>query len=195
MPDYLYVSDIRNIFAEKKMERKNFRSITDRIKKECLSFGYGKITFDKDEENLWIDDYENSLSVSIHVDAIKIDFDTITLCEDNQCVLTFDHVSSIDRQIQIYESIYRHQDQLRYYELDWDNYFKALRVHEEDSYYYWRVLTPEEARHIWYNGHGDIFQLYDDGTEGVIEDDIRLNDCIRNGYPIGISLKFLAKPG
>ena len=112
----------------------------------------------------------------------------ITLCEDNQSVLTFNHVNSIDRQIQIYETIFKHQEQLRFYELDWGNYFKALRVQGEEGTYLWRILTPEEARHIWFNGHGDLFQIYDDGTEGMIEDDSRLNECTRNGYPIGISL-------
>lgn len=169
-------------------EKKDFRSITARIKEECLSFGYGIITFDKDKENLWIDDYENTLSASIHVDAIKIDYDVITLCEDNHNIITFDHVFSIDRQIQIYNTIYDHQDQLRNYELDWDNIFEALRFQGEEGYYYWRILTPEEARHIWFNGYGEICQIYDDGAEGVIEDVTRLNDCIRNGYPIGISL-------
>lgn len=188
MPENLFLSNNRNTFAEKMVEKKDFRSITARIKKECLSFGYGRISFDKDEEDLWIDDYENALSASIHVDAIKIDFDVITLCEDNQSVLTFNHVNSIDRQIQIYETIYRHQDQLNYYELDWKNYFKALRVHGEEGYYYWRILSPEEAMHIFYNGHGDICQLFDDGTEGMIDDEIRLKDCIGNGYPIGIPL-------
>ena len=169
-------------------EKKDFRLITARIKEECLSFGYGKITFDKDKEDLWIDDYENSLSASIHVDAIKIDYDVITLCEDNHDIITFDHVFSIDRQIQIYNTIYDHQDQLRNYELDWDNIFEALRVQGEEGYFYWRILTPEEARHIWFNGYGEICQIYDDGAEGVIEDITRLDDCIRNGYPIGISL-------
>ena len=44
------------------MERKDFRSITAKIKTECLYFGYGKITLDKDEENLRIDNHENSLA-------------------------------------------------------------------------------------------------------------------------------------
>ena len=173
---------------QKMVAKKDFRSITSEIKKACLSFGYGKISFDKDEESLWIDNYENSLGVSIHVDAIKIDYDVITLCEDNQSVLTFDHVNSIDRQILIYEAIYDHKEQLQYYELDWDNDFKARRVTGEEGEYYWRILSPDEARHIWYNGKGDLCQIYDDGTEGMIDDSIRLNDCIRNGDYIGIPL-------
>ena len=181
MPEYLYVSNIRNTFVEKMMEKKDFRSITAKIKDECLNFGFGKISFDKDKENLWIDDYENSLSASIHVDAIKIDFNTITLCENNQSVLTFDHVNSIDRQIQIYETIYSYKDQLRYYELDWDHSFKAIRVTGDDGHFIWRILTPEEARHLWYNGHCELCELYDDGAEGMIEDDFRLEECIKNG--------------
>lgn len=188
MPEYLDNRSGWSTFTEKMKEKRNFKNITRQIKKECLSFGYGSIRFDKDKEDLWIDDYENSLSASIHVDAIKIDFDTITLCEDNQNVLTFDHVYSIDRQIQIYETIYGHQDQLHYYELDWDNYFKALRVTEENKSYYWRVLTPDEARHILYNGKCELFVVYDDGTEGMIDDEDQLSDYIRRGFTIGISL-------
>ena len=188
MPEYLYNFNGRSTFAEKMKVKRNFKDITRQIKEECLSFGYGTIRFDKDKEDLWVDDYENALSASLHIDAIKIDFDTITLCEDNQNVLTFDHVYSIDRQIQIYETIYDHQDQLHYYELDWDNYFKALRVTEENKSYYWRVLTPDEARHIWYNGKGELFVVYDDGTEGMIDNEDQLNDYILNGFTIGISL-------
>ena len=51
-------------FAEKMKEKRNFKDITRHIKKECLSFGYGTIQFDKDKEDLWVDDYENALSAS-----------------------------------------------------------------------------------------------------------------------------------
>lgn len=188
MPDYLDNRSGRSTFAEKMKAKRHFKDITRQIKEECLSFGYGTIRFDKDKEDLWIDDYENSLSASIHVDAINIDFDVITLCEDNQCVLTFDHVYSIDRQIQIYETIYDYQEQLQLYELDWNNEFRVLRVTGEEGHCFWRLLTPEEARHIWFNGKCEMFQLYDDGTEGCIDDLDRLNECIRYSFPIGVSL-------
>lgn len=168
--------------------KRNFKDITRQIKEECLNFGYGTIRFDKDKKNLWIDDHENSLSAPILVDTIKINFDEITLCENNECVLTFDNVYSIDRQIQIYETIYDHQDQLHYYELDWSNDFEARRVTEEDGYFVWRILTPDEARHIWYNGYGELCELYDDGAESMIEDVSHLEECLRNGNPIGISV-------
>ena len=181
MPDYLFVSYNRNTLAEKMKEKKNFRSITAKIKKECLSFGYGKITFDKDKEDLWIDDYENELSASVHADAIKIDCNVITICEDNHDVITFDHVYNIDRQIQIYETIYDHKDQLHYYEVDWGHSFEAIRVTGDDGNFVWRILTPEEARHIWYNGCDELCELYDDGAEGVIENDSHLEECVNNG--------------
>ena len=188
MPDYLDTQKDRSIFAEKMIEKRNFKDITHQIKKECLNFGYGTIHFDKDKEGLWINEYENTLSASIHVDAIKINYDEISLYENNQCVLTFDHVCSVDRQIQIYETIYDCQNQLHYYELDWDHYFKALRVTDGSNHFFWRVLTPDEARHVWFNGKGELFQVYDDGTEGAIDDEARLYDCIQNGFTIGISL-------
>lgn len=165
-------------------EKKDFRLITVKIKEECLSFGYGKITFDKDKEDLWIDDYENELSASVHVDAIKIDYDVITLCEDNHDVITFDHVYNIDRQIQIYETIYEHHEQLSFYELDWNHSFEAIRVTSDDGHFVWRILTSEEARHLWYNGCAELCELYDDGTESMIEDDTRFEECIDNGYTI-----------
>ena len=181
MPDYLDNRSGRSTFAEKMKEKRNFKDITRQIKEECLSFGYGTIRFDKDKENLWVDDYENTLSASIYVDAIKIEFDTIMLCENNRNIRTFDHVNSIDRQIQIYETIYNHQDQLHYYELDWDHSFKAIRVTGDDGHFVWRILTPEEARHLWYNGYGELCELYNDGAERMIEDDYRLEECVKNG--------------
>lgn len=181
MPEYLFVLEIRDTFVEKMKAKIDFKSITAKIKNECLSFGYGKIVFDKDKEDLWIDDYENTLSASIHVDSINIDYDIITLCEDNQDIITFDQVYSIDCQIQIYETIYDYQEQLSFYELDWDNSFEAIRVTNDEGHFVWRVLTSEEARHIWYNGCAELCELYDDGAEGMIEDDSRFERCINNG--------------
>lgn len=191
MPEYLQIIIFRIIFAEKRMmeTKRDFKTITPQIKKEILSLGYGTIKLNKDIDDLWIDDYENYLSVSIHVNSISIDFDIITFYEDGNSILTFDHVYSIDRQIQIYETIYDHRDQLSYYQLDWSNYFKALRVEDEEGKTVWRILTSEEARHLWYNGRWcDMCQLYDDGTEGMIEDEDRLNECVNNGYDIGIPI-------
>ena len=171
------------------METKiDFKKITQEINDEILSLGYGHIKLNKDTENLWIDDYENYLSTSLHVDAVKINYDVISLCEDGKEILTFDHIYSIDRQIQIYETIFAHQDQLRYYQLDWSNYFKALAVEDENGRFIWRILTPDEARHIWYNGKGEICRLYDDNTEGMIDDENTLNDCIKTGTPLAIAV-------
>ena len=155
--------------------KKNFRKISQEIKDEILSLGYGTI---KINNPLWND-----------VDSINIDFDVISLFKGEAKILTFDDIHSIDRQILIYETIYEHQDQLSYYKLDWSNYFKALAVEDENGRFIWRILTPDEARHLWYNGKGgDLCELYDDGSEGMIEDDERLNRCINEGCDIGISV-------
>ncbi len=168
------------------MVKKDFTSITKDIKKECLCFGCGCIQLDKDKESFWINDYENTLRIQLHVDTIKIEYDIISLCENGHCFLTYDNIHSINRQIQIYETIYEHKEQLHYYELDWTNSFQALRVIDEDGFYIWRILTDEEARHLWFNGKGELYQLYDDGSEGAIEDEDRLNLCIEYGHVIGI---------
>ena len=169
-------------------QKKDFKKITKQIKDEILSLGYGHIKFDKDAEDLWIDDYENYLSASIHVNGIKIDFDVITLCKDEQDILTFNHVYSIDRQIQIYETIYEHKDQLSYYELDWSNSFKAIRIEGDEGKYVWRILSSDEARHIWYNGKGELCRLFDDDTEVMIDNENSLKECIKNGHPLIISV-------
>ncbi len=69
-----------------------------------------------------------------------------------------------------------------------ENYFKAKRVtNDEGEFYFWRILTPDEARHLWYNGSGcELCQLYDDGTESMIESDEKLKDCIKQNFDIGI---------
>ena len=136
--------------------KKDFKKITHEIKHEILSLGYGTI---KMNHPLWND-----------VDSINIDFDVISLFKGGAKIITFDDIHSIDRQILIYETIYEHQDQLSYYKLDWSNYFKALAVEDENERFVWRILTPDEARHLWYNGKGgELCELYDDGSEGMIE--------------------------
>ena len=148
--------------------KKDFKKITHEIKHEILSLGYGTI---KMNHPLWND-----------VDSINIDFDVISLFKGGAKIITFDDIHSIDRQILIYETIYEHQDQLSYYKLDWSNYFKALAVEDENERFVWRILTPDEARHLWYNGKGgELCELYDDGSEGMIEDEERLNRCIKEG--------------
>ena len=155
--------------------KKDFKKITHEIKHEILSLGYGTI---KMTHPLWND-----------VDSINIDFDVISLFKGGAKIITFDDIHSIDRQILIYETIYEHQDQLSYYKLDWSNYFKALAVEDENERFVWRILTPDEARHLWYNGKGgELCELYDDGSEGMIEDEERLNRCIKEGCDIGISV-------
>lgn len=155
--------------------KKDFKKITQKIKDEILSLGYGTI---KMNNPLWND-----------VDSINIDFDVVSLFKGGAKILTYDDIHSIDRQIHIYETIYEHQDQLSYYQLDWSDYFKALAVEDENGRFIWRILTPDEARHLWYNGKGgDLCELYDDGSEGMIEDDERLNRCINEGCDIGISV-------
>lgn len=155
--------------------KRDFKKITQEIKDEILSLGYGTI---KMNNPLWNE-----------VDSISIDFNVISLFKDGAKILTFDDIHSIDRQIQIYEIIFEYQDQLSYYQLDWSDYFKALAVDDENGKFIWRILTPDEALHLWYNGKGgELCELYDDGSEGIIEDEVRLNRCINEGCDIGISV-------
>ncbi len=160
-------------------QKRDFKTITIDIKKECLRYGYGLIIFDKDKEDLWIDDYENHLGTCVHADAIKIDKDIITLCEDGKGIVTFDHIHSIDRQIAIYDTIFEHRDQLSFYQLDWNQPFKAQRVTDDDgNHFVWRILTDEEAYHLWYNGTAELCRLHDDGTESMIEDEESFRECL-----------------
>ena len=163
MPEYL---------CEKNDGRKkDFKKITQEIKDEILSLGYGTI---KMNNPFWND-----------VDGIYIDFDVISLFKGGAKNLTFDDIHSIDRQKQIYE----HQDQLSYYQLDWNDNFKAHAVEDENGRFIWRILTSDKARHLWYNGKGgELCEFYDDGLEGMNEDEERMNRCINEGNDIGISV-------
>ena len=174
MPENFAFFHGRSIFAQKTMKaKKDFKKITQEIKDEILSLGYGTI---KMNNPLWNE-----------VDSINIDFNVISLIKDGAKILTFDDIHCIDRKIQIYETIYEHQDQLSYYHLDWSDYFKALAVEDENGRFIWRILTSDEVRHIWYNGQGgELCELYDDGSEGMIEDEERLNRCINDCCDIGI---------
>lgn len=154
--------------------KKDFKKITQKIKDEILSLGYGTI-------KLYIELWNK-------VDSITIDFNDISLFKEGTKILTFDSINCIDKQIQIYETIFEHKDQLSYYQLDWNDYFKAFAVDDECGRFIWRILTPDEARHLWFNGKGDLFQIYDDGTEGMIDNEEQLNTCISEGCDIGVSV-------
>ncbi len=173
------------------MEQKcEFRTITKDIKRACLLYGCGTIQLDQHADEIWLDDNENELLLPFHVTSITIDLDNIILEEDANSRLTFDQVISIDRQIQIYETIFAERAQLRIYELDWDVPFEASRVENEDgSHYYWRVLSADEARHLFHNGACSLFRLYPDGTEAQIESKEELEESIEEGYLIGCELE------
>ncbi len=174
------------------METKiDFKIITKEIREACLSLGYGQIILKAIDTpiNINISEDENILNVSIYINKIEIEYDVISIAQDNMNVITFDDITSIDKQIAVYETIYDHQEQLQYFELDWDDYFKAKRVMCENGAFIWRILSPDEARHLWYNSKGmELYQLYDDDSESMIESTETLDDCIQNNYDIGVAV-------
>ncbi len=169
--------------------KKDFKIITSEIKDACLSMGYGQINLKDSDTPIIISEVENILNVSIHINKIEIEYDVISISQDDMNVITFDDISSIDKQIAVYETIFEHKNQIRYFELEWDDYFKAKRVMDENGVFIWRILSPDEARHLWYNGtFVELCQLYDDGSETMIECVETLNDCIKNNYDIGVAV-------
>lgn len=168
------------------MDKIDFRVISEKIKEACLCFGMGTIKLDKTIDDLWIDDYENNSMISMHVDTITIDYDEITLREDNQSVLSFEDIFSINRQIEIYDVIYEEQAQIHLYELPDTDFLARKVVDDEGCPFFWRIISNNEARHLFYNGRVEIFRLYDDGSEGVIDSKVDLEDSIKSGYILGI---------
>lgn len=168
------------------MDKIEFREISKRIKEACLCFGMGTIRLDKTIEDLWIDEYENNSTISMHVDTITIDCDNIILREDNQSVLSFDDIFNINRQIEIYDIIFEERAQLHLYELPNTDFTARKVVDEEGNPFFWRIISSGEARHLFYNGRLEIFRLYDDGSEGAIDSKEDLEDSIKSGCILGI---------
>ena len=187
MPDYFDYPFDRSTFAKKTMDKKkDFRAISEEIKQECLRYGYGKIRIDQDVTKLWIYDYENNRGASIHVDTITIDCDSIILSEKDQNGILFDEINSIDRKIEIYDAIFEEQAQLHLYELPNTDFMARKVIDEEGCSFFWRIISSDEARHLFYNGRVEIFRLYDDGSEGAIDFKEDLEESIKCGCILGI---------
>ncbi len=67
---------------------------------------------------------------------------------------------------------------------------EKIKVTKEDNFV-WRVLTREEAIVCWYAGCFELYILYDDDSEGLIEDKARFDEAMEMGWDIGIEVGFL----
>lgn len=62
-------------------------------------------------------------------------------------------------------------------------------VNEEDgTQFIWRVITPQQAKEIFNNVNINIFMLFTDGGERLIEDEEDLQEAIEGNYEIAIEV-------
>ena len=54
----------------------------------------------------------------------------------------------------------------------------------------WKKLTSSETRKLFMANIFDLFKLYDDNSEGLIESEEELEECLNDGVDIGIEVGF-----
>ena len=55
----------------------------------------------------------------------------------------------------------------------------------------WYKITEKEARHIWENiTQLEIYRLYDDGSEALIEDDEEFHTSLIDGSVLAVEAKY-----
>lgn len=57
----------------------------------------------------------------------------------------------------------------------------------------WLIVSSEQARKIFKEDILTLYILYDDESEGVIENEERLEDAIARGCQIGIEVGFISE--
>ncbi len=55
--------------------------------------------------------------------------------------------------------------------------------------FYWEVINPKKAIELYKNGT-EIYKLFDDDTESLVESEHDLNDAIDLGIDLGIEKTF-----
>lgn len=55
----------------------------------------------------------------------------------------------------------------------------------------WKIVTPDKARDIWKAGLFELYKLYPDNSEGLIEREVELEEAISQGIDIGIEVGFI----
>jgi hypothetical protein len=62
-----------------------------------------------------------------------------------------------------------------------------MKVYQANDGFLWADVTPI-AESLWYNGNLELYAIYDDGTEHLLEDEQDLNLHIREKIIIAIEL-------
>lgn len=65
----------------------------------------------------------------------------------------------------------------------------TIKVTKEDGFV-WLIVTGQ-AKEIYNSGLFDLYILYDDDSESLIEDFERLNNALESGLTIGIEVGFI----
>lgn len=55
---------------------------------------------------------------------------------------------------------------------------------------YWDIISPEKARELYKEGKTEIYKLFSDDTESLVESEHDLNDAIDLGIELGIEMPY-----
>lgn len=55
----------------------------------------------------------------------------------------------------------------------------------------WKIVAPDKARDVWKAGLFELYRLYSDNSEGLIETEVELEEAISQGVDIGIEVGFI----
>jgi hypothetical protein len=66
---------------------------------------------------------------------------------------------------------------------------KTIKITKEDQFV-WLIVT-EKAKEIFNSGLFDLFIVYDDDSESLIESSEQINEALENGLDIGIEVGFI----
>lgn len=69
---------------------------------------------------------------------------------------------------------------------------RRFKITKED-FYVWEIISDEQARKIFASGEEEVFILYDDDSEGLVESDEELDKAIERGCTFGIGLGFVSR--
>lgn len=69
---------------------------------------------------------------------------------------------------------------------------RRFKITKEDKYV-WEIISDEQARKIFASGEEEVFILYDDDSEGLVESEEELEKAIMRDCIFGIGLGFVSR--
>jgi len=63
---------------------------------------------------------------------------------------------------------------------------------KKEQNYYWEIISVERAKKLFEEGEKEIYQLFEDDTEALIQDENDLNQAIEWGNELALKNKILS---